>query len=375
MKFETRAVHSGQDPDPATGAVVTPIYQTSTFLQEEPGKHRGYQYSRTANPTRSALETCLASLEEAQFGFGFASGMAAEDAVFRLLRPGDHVVAGKELYGGTRKLLETVLSRWQVEHSSVDMTSVDAVAEGMGPNTRMIWIESPSNPLLRVADIPAICELARSADALSVVDSTFATPYLQRPLSMGADIVMHSTTKYLGGHSDILGGAVCTSDPALADRIRAVQVATGAVCGPFDAWLVLRGLKTLGLRMRRHCENAGQVAGFLAEHPAVDRVWYPGLADHPDHDLASRQMAGFGGMVSVETASQEKALKLASGTRLFSLGESLGGVESLIGYPTMMSHAFAANGEFAVPENLIRLSVGVEDPDDLVEDLRSALDG
>lgn len=373
MRFETRAIHAGQEPDSATGAVVPPIYQTSTFLQEAPGKHRGYAYSRTANPTRTALEQCLASLEEARFGFAFSSGMAAEDAVFRLLEPGDHVLTGMDLYGGTRRLLQTVLAKWQVEHTCVDMTSRSAVARGMRPATKMVWIESPSNPLLRLADIAGICEVARAGGALSVVDNTFATPYLQRPLTMGADLAVHSTTKYLGGHSDVLSGAVCTSSEQIADRLRSIQVTAGAVCGPFDAWLVLRGIRTLGLRMRRHCENAEQIADFLLGHPAVAKVWYPGLPSHPEHNLAKRQMAGFGGMVSIQTASPEHAVKLVSKTELFCLAESLGGVESLIGYPSMMSHAFAAGGDFAVPETLVRLSVGLEDPADLIEDLRAAL--
>lgn len=375
MKFDTRAIHAGQDPDPATGAVVAPIYQTSTYLQPEPGKHSGYQYSRTANPTRTALETCLASLEEAGFGFAFSSGMAAGDAVLRLLKPGDHVLVGTDLYGGTRRLLQTLLAQWGVEHSSVDMTSALAVVEGIRPGTKMVWIESPTNPHLRVADIPAICEAARARGALSVVDNTFATPCLQRPLILGADLVLHSTTKYLGGHSDVLSGAVCTSDPGLAEKIRKIQVTAGAVCGPFDAWLVLRGIKTLGIRMRRHCENAQRIADFLAGHPAVKKVWYPGRKDHPEHDLAARQMDGFGGIVSVETGSRDEAVKFVSQTELFSLAESLGGVESLIGYPAMMSHAFATGGEFAAPENLVRLSVGIEDPEDLREDLRRALAG
>jgi cystathionine gamma-synthase len=373
MKFETRAIHSGQDPDPATGAAVTPIYQTSTYVQEQVGKHKGYEYSRTGNPTRTALETCLASLEEAEFGFAFASGMAAEDTVLRLLSPGDHVVLGEDVYGGTRRLFEKILVRFGLKFSSADTTSPNAVAGAVRPATKMIWLETPTNPYLRIAGIREIAELAKQTGAMVVVDNTFATPFLQRPLTLGADVVVHSTTKYLGGHSDVVGGAALTSNQDLAERIKFLQNATGAVPGPFDAWLTLRGIKTLGVRMRRHCENAALVAEFLHEHSAVTQVWYPGLAGHPNHAVARGQMDGFGGMVSFEVASPEQALAIVSKTSVFFLAESLGGVESLIEYPAAMTHAGLAGTAFAVSDRLIRLSVGIEDPLDLIEDLKTAL--
>lgn len=373
MKFETRAIHTGQDPDTATGAAVVPIYQTSTYVQSEAGKHKGYEYSRTGNPTRTALESCLASLEEAEFGFAFASGMAAEDTVLRLLSSGDHVVLGEDVYGGTRRLFERVLVRFGLEFSSADTTSVDAVARAVRSSTKMIWIETPTNPYLRIADLRALAELGKQTGAIVVVDNTFATPFLQRPLTLGADVVVHSTTKYLGGHSDVVGGAALTSNLGLAEQLKFLQNAVGAVPGPFDSWLVLRGMKTLGVRMRRHCENAAQVAEFLLEHPAVKAVWYPGLEDHPNHEVARRQMDGFGGMVSFEVSTREQALAVVSKTKLFFLGESLGGVESLIEHPAAMTHASIAGTPFAVSERLIRLSVGIEDPLDLIDDLQTAL--
>ena len=373
MKFETKAIHAGQDPDPSTGAVVVPIFQTSTFVQEEVGKHKGYEYARTANPTRTALQTCLASLEEARHGFAFASGMAAEDTVLRLLDPGDHVVLGDDVYGGTRRLFEKVLSRFGLEFSSADTTNLASVAEAIRPTTKMVWIESPTNPYLRIADIKEISMVAHAKGALVVVDNTFATPFLQRPLTLGADVVVHSTTKYLGGHSDVVGGGVCLNDDQLAQRIAFLQNAVGAVPGPFDSWLVLRGIKTLGVRLERHCRNAQRVAEFLSEHPSVTKVWYPGLVTHPGHEIAARQMDGFGGMVSFEVGSKQEALAVASKTHLFFLGESLGGVESLIEHPASMTHASIAESPFAVSEDLIRLSVGIEDIDDLLDDLKTAL--
>lgn len=373
MKFETKAIHSGQDPDPSTGAVVVPIFQTSTFVQDEVGKHKGYEYARTGNPTRTALQTCLASLEEARHGFAFASGMAAEDSVLRLLDPGDHVVLGDDVYGGTRRLFEKVFSRSGLEFSSADTTDPASVGEAIRPSTKMVWIESPTNPYLRIADIKEISKVAHANGALVVVDNTFATPFLQRPLTLGADIVVHSTTKYLGGHSDVVGGGVCLNDDEIAQRIAFLQNAVGAVPGPLDSWLVLRGIKTLGVRMERHCRNAQRVAEFLSEHPSVTKVWYPGLPTHPGHETASRQMDGFGGMVSFELGSRHEALGVASKTHLFFLAESLGGVESLIEHPASMTHASIADSPFAVSEELIRLSVGIEDIDDLLDDLKTAL--
>jgi cystathionine gamma-synthase len=372
LKFDTKAIHAGQEPDSLTGATTVPIYQTSTFIHQEGS---GYVYSRIANPTRTALETCLAALEEAEAGFAFASGMAAEDSVMRLLNPGDHVVMGLDAYGGTRRLFEQVLTRFGLTFTSVDTSSTDGVKAGLRPETKMIWLESPTNPGLQIADIAALCELGHAHGALVVVDNTFATPYLQRPITLGADIVVHSTTKYLGGHSDVLGGAVCVRDSAIAKDLGFIQRAVGAVAGPFDSWLVLRGIKTLGVRMRRHCENAAAVAEFLSAQPSVGRVWYPGFPSHPGHEIATRQMDGFGGMVLFEAASLEEARRIISSTKVFLLAESLGGVESLIGHPASMSHASIAGTPYAVSEKIIRLSVGIEDPEDLIVDLGSALSG
>ncbi len=373
MRFETRAIHAGQEPDPATGAVAVPIYQTSTFAQESVGRNRGYDYSRSANPTRSALEAALASLEEAGHALAFASGMAAEDAVFRLLRPGDHVITGLEIYGGTRRLIDTVLAPSGLQFSAVEPACLGDVRQALRPSTRMIWVETPTNPSLRIADLAALAAIAGRAGALLVVDNTFSTPFLQRPLTLGADVVIHSTTKYIGGHSDLIGGAVCTSDATVAKKLGSLRNTTGGVPGPFDCWLALRGIKTLAVRMRRHCENAARVAEFLREHPAVTGVRHPGLADHPGHEVAARQMDDFGGMVAFEVASSEQARRIVERTRVFLLGESLGGVESLIGYPAAMSHAAVAGTPFAVSDRLIRLSVGIEHIDDLIEDLREAL--
>lgn len=373
MKFETKAIHVGQDPDPTTGAAVVPIYQTSTYVQEEAGKHKGFEYSRTSNPTRVALESALGSLEEADHCFAFASGMAAEDTVVRLLGAGDHVILGDDVYGGTRRLFDKVLAPFGLNFTSVDMTSLDEVRNAIRPATRMIWVETPTNPYLRIADIAGLSQIAGEAGALLVADNTFATPYLQRPLALGADIVVHSTTKYIGGHSDVVGGAACTNIEEIAERLFFLRNAIGGVPGPFDSWLVLRGLKTLAVRMRAHCENARRIVEFLSEHPSVTKVYYPGLNDHPGHEIAARQMDDFGGMISFEVNSREEALRVVSKTKLFFLGESLGGVESLIEHPGVMTHASIADSPFAVSEKLVRLSVGIEHVEDLIDDLKSAL--
>ena len=374
MEFETRAIHEGQEPDPATGAVTVPIYQTSTFAQEAVGRYR-YDYSRTANPTRSALETCLASLEGAEHGLAFASGMAAITTVMHLLSPGERVVSVDDVYGGTYRLFERVYAPkgYVFEYVSAGDMSM-RLQDALDERTRLVWIETPTNPLLNVVDLRAAAEAARAAGALCVVDNTFATPYLQRPLELGADVVVHSTTKYLGGHSDVVGGFAATSDAAVAERLRFLQNALGAVPGPFDSWLVLRGLKTLSVRMREHCANARRVAEFLDAHPSVRRVYYPGLPGHPGHELAARQMRDFGGMVSFEVdGSLEDTLGVVERTRVFTLGESLGGVESLIEHPGRMTHATLADSPFALPDNLVRLSVGIEAAGDLVADLDQAL--
>jgi cystathionine gamma-synthase len=374
MDFETRAIHEGQEPDPATGALITPIYQTSTYLQEGVGKNKGYDYSRSGNPTRTALETCLASLESADQGLAFSSGLGATTTIMHLVSPGERVVSVNDVYGGVYRMFSQVY-----EPKGYDFTFLSAaeittdLAEHLDEKTRIVWLESPTNPLLNVIDIAAAAEAAHAVGALVVVDNTFATPYLQRPLELGADIVVHSTTKYLGGHSDVIGGFAATNDPTVAERLRFLQKSLGAVPGPLDAWLVLRGVKTLAVRMRQHCENAHQIAAFLSEHDAVERVFYPGLPDHPGHDIAARQMADFGGMISFLAASEEAAIRLVAETRVWKLAESLGGVESLIEQPAQMTHASTANAPFAVPPNLVRLSVGIESAGDLVADLEHAL--
>ena len=378
--FATRAIHAGQDPAATTGDVVVPIHQTSTFAQDGVGGLRsGYEYARTANPTRTALEVCLAALESpgagrAQ-GLAFASGMAAEDTALRAMcRPGDHVVIPDDAYGGTYRLVARVLEPWGLRHTPVSLSDLDAVAAAVTDRTRVIWCESPTNPLLGVADIAALAEIAHRADARLVVDNTFASPYLQQPLAFGADVVVHSTTKYIGGHSDVVGGALVTTDEELGSLLRFHQNAVGAVPGPMDCWLTLRGAKTLAVRMDRHCDNAEAVVRMLLDHPAVARVRYPGIADHPGHDLAARQMRRFGGMVSVQLrGGEEAALKLCERTRLFTLAESLGGVESLIEHPGRMTHASTAGSPLEVPGDLIRLSVGIETVDDLLADLDQAL--
>jgi cystathionine beta-lyase/cystathionine gamma-synthase len=373
-RLETRAVHAGQEPDPQTGAVIVPIYQTSTYAQDGVGQPRGYEYSRTGNPTRTALETALAALERGKYALAFASGMAAIDTVARLLEPGDHILAGDDLYGGTYRLFRRVWEQFGVRSSLVDMTDLATVAAAVTPRTRLVWIETPTNPWLRLVDIAAVADLAHTSDALLAVDNTFATPYGQPPLRLGADLVVHSTTKYLGGHSDVVGGAVIVQEKELEQRLAFLQNAAGAVPGPFDCWLVLRGIKTLGVRMRAHEENALAIAHFLERHPAIRRVHYPGLPSHPQHQLAKRQMQNFGGMISVEMAGgAEAARRLSEETRLFILAESLGGVESLIEVPAVMTHASLAGSPAAVPPHLVRLSVGVEHVDDLIADLEQAM--
>ncbi|HEY7278348.1 MAG TPA: cystathionine gamma-synthase [Trebonia sp.] len=378
LGFETLAIHAGQDADPLTGAVVTPIYQTSTYKQDGIGGTRGgYEYSRTANPTRTALETCLAALENGARAFAFASGMAAEDCLIRTLcRPGDRVLIPGDAYGGTFRLFDKVMRAWGVEHAPVMQTDLGAVAKAATElRPRLIWAESPTNPLLSIVDIRALAALAHDHGALLVVDNTFASPYLQRPIPLGAGLVVHSTTKYLGGHSDVVGGAVVVADAGLGERLAFHQNAMGAVPGAFDSWLTLRGVKTLAVRMDRHCANAARVAEMLAAHPAVADVLYPGLPSHPGHELAAKQMRGFGGMVSflLRDGGGDAAAAVCARTRLFTLAESLGGVESLIELPSRMTHASAAGSPLEVPDGLIRLSVGIENADDLVEDLRQAL--
>ena len=376
MEFETRAIHDGQDPDPATGAVITPIYQTTTYVQEAVGVTKGYDYSRVANPTRTALETALASLENAAHGLAFSSGLGATTTLMHMVDPGDRVVLIADVYGGVYRMTSQIYEPKGYRFTYVPADEFDEnLASYLGDDTKLVWVETPSNPLLNIVDIRRAADAAHAAGAILAVDNTFASPYLQQPLELGADVVLHSTTKYLGGHSDVIGGAVVTNDAAIAERLRFLQKSLGAVPGPFDAWLVLRGLKTLALRMERHSENARAVAAFLEEHPAVERVLYPGLASHPGHEVARRQMRDFGGMVSFLVESEQEAVALAARTKLFLLAESLGGVESLIEYPARMTHASTANSPFATPRNLIRLSVGIEAAGDLVADLEAALVG
>ncbi len=374
--FETLAIHAGQEPDPTTGAVVVPIYQTSTYVQSEVGVHRGYEYSRSGNPTRTALETCLAALEGGRTGLAFASGLAAEDCVLRtVLRPGNHVVVPDDAYGGTYRLFAKVLARWGVEHTAVPLGDLDAVRAAVRPETALVWCETPSNPLLGLADIAGLATIAHDAGARLVVDNTFASPYLQQPLAHGADVVVHSTTKYLGGHSDVVGGALVVADAGFGEELAYHQNAMGGVPGPFDAWLVLRGAKTLAVRMDRHCANAQRVVELLLRSPAVTSVLYPGLPEHPGHELAAKQMRDFGGMVSFRLAGGEAAaLAVCKATRVFTLGESLGGVESLIEHPGRMTHASVAGSQLEVPDDLVRLSVGIESIEDLLADLEQALD-
>ncbi len=372
--LETKVIHAGQEPDPTTGAVMTPIYQTSTYVQEEVGKHKGYEYSRTANPTRTALEQNLAALEGAAYGLAFASGMAAINTVVTLLKPGDHAVVMNDVYGGTFRLFDKIIKQYGIEFSFVDAADLDAFRAALRPNTKMVWLETPTNPNLKLIDIAAVAEISHQTEALVVVDNTFASPYLQSPLDLGADLVVHSTTKYLGGHSDTVGGAAMMNDPALYETLAFAQNSMGSVPGPQDCWLVLRGIKTLAVRMERHCQNAMTLAQWLSDHPAVEKVMYPGLPDHPQHALAKRQMRDFGGMISIILKGGEPAAReIVKHTKLFALAESLGGVESLIEVPAAMTHASTAGSDFAVDPGLVRLSVGIEHVDDLLADLAQAL--
>ncbi|MEO9138450.1 MAG: cystathionine gamma-synthase [Jatrophihabitans sp.] len=374
--FDTTAIHAGQEPDPRTGAVVVPIYATSTYKQDGVGGLReGYEYSRSANPTRTALEESLAAIEHGARGLAFASGLAAEDTLFRTVcRPGDHVILPGDAYGGTFRLVARVLANWGLEYTPVPLADLDAVRAALRPNTKLLWCETPTNPLLGIADIAALASIAHEGGARLVVDNTFASPYLQQPLALGADVVVHSTTKYLGGHSDVVGGALVAGDSALGEDLAFHQNSMGAIAGPFDSWLVLRGIKTLGVRMDRHCTNAAQIVDFLSTHPAVAQVLYPGLPEHPGHDIAARQMSGFGGMVSFRLAGgEETALKVCGLVDVFTLGESLGGVESLIEHPGRMTHASVAGSALEVSNDLVRLSVGIENIEDLIADLTAAL--
>jgi cystathionine beta-lyase/cystathionine gamma-synthase len=373
MDFETRAIHDGQEPDPTTGAVTTPIYQTSTYVQEAVGEHKGYDYSRVANPTRTALQECLASLESAEHGIAFSSGLGATTTVMHLLNPGDRVVLIADVYGGVYRMTSQVYEPKGYVFDYLPAADFDDLGAHLDERTRLVWIETPSNPMLNIVDIKKAAEATHAAGAILVVDNTFATPYLQRPLELGADIVVHSTTKYLGGHSDVIGGFAATNDPTIAERLYFLQKSLGAVPGPFDCWLVLRGIKTLAVRMRQHCQNAHAISAFLERHPKVDQVLYPGLPRHPGHAIAARQMRDFGGMISFLVESEEEATALVARTKLFKLAESLGGVESLIELPARMTHASTADAPFAAPPNLIRLSVGLESAEDLVADLEAAL--
>ncbi|MDY0984697.1 cystathionine gamma-synthase [Microbacterium sp. CFBP9023] len=374
--FATRAIHAGQAPDPTTGSIIPPIYQASTHVQDGIGGFRdGYEYNRAGNPTRSSLETQLAALEGGASALSFASGLAAEDALLRgILRPGDHIVLGNDVYGGTYRLLTKVLAPWGIETTTVELSDVDELRAAIRPETKIVWVETPSNPLLKIVDIELIAEIAHAAGAIAVVDNTFASPALQQPLSLGADLVVHSTTKYLGGHSDVLGGAVVFRDDRFFEQVKFQQFAVGAVSAPLDAWLTTRGIKTLAVRVRQHSENAQAIAEWAAGRPEFATVYYPGLASHPGHDVATRQMSGFGGMLSLGlSAGADAAKSFAESTELFQLAESLGGVESLIGYPPDMTHASVRGTALAVPENVVRLSVGIEGVDDLIADLEQGL--
>jgi cystathionine beta-lyase/cystathionine gamma-synthase len=370
MDFETRAIHEGQQPDPATGAITTPIYQTSTFVQDAVGENKGYDYSRSGNPTRTALQVCLASLEGAEHGAAFSSGLGAVTTLMHLINPGERVVCVDDVYGGVYRMFSQIYAPKGYE---IDFVPDAEVAAAIDERTRLVWLETPTNPMLNLVDIKAAADAAHAVGALVVVDNTFATPYLQRPLELGADVVVHSTTKYLGGHSDLIGGFAATNDPTVAERLYFLQKSLGAVPGPFDSWLVLRGLKTLAIRMRQHCENARAIAEFLEGHPKVEQVLYPGLESHPGHEIAQRQMSDFGGMISFLASSEEEAIAICARTKIWKLAESLGGVESLIELPAQMTHASTADAPFAVPKNLIRLSVGIESADDLIADLEAAL--
>lgn len=378
LKFNSKTIHGGQHPDKAYGAVMPPIYQTSTYAQTTPGGHQGYEYSRSGNPTRTALENSLASIENGNYGLAFASGLSAIDAVIKLLDPGDEVVSTNDLYGGSYRLFKQVFEKYGIKFHFIGMQSLDVIEEHINDKTKLIWVETPTNPMMNVIDIKAVSDLAKKHDLLLAVDNTFATPYLQRPLDLGADIIMHSATKYLGGHSDIVVGALVVKDKELADKLYFLQNASGAVCGPMDSFLTLRGIKTLHVRMQRHCENGEAIAKYLANHPKVEKVYWPGFEDHPNHDVAKSQMDGFGGMISFvpKGGSYEEAVKIVEKLRVFTLAESLGGVESLAGHPASMTHASIPKEErekSGVVDSLIRLSVGIEDVDDLIADLDQAI--
>ncbi len=377
MKFNTKVIHAGIHPDPATGAIMTPIYQTSTYVQEEIGVHKGFEYSRTGNPTRAALESNLAALESGKYGACFGSGLAAIDCVIKMLNPGDEVISTNDLYGGSYRIFKTIFEKYGINFHFVDMVDVQNISNKINDKTKLIWIETPTNPMMNIIDVKSIVEIAKTKRIKVAVDNTFATPYLQRPLELGADIVMHSVTKYLGGHSDIVMGALVTNDESLAEEMYRIQNSSGAVCGPMDSFLVLRGVKTLHLRVQRHCENGEKVAHFLHNNPQVDQVYWPGFTTHPNHEVAKEQMNGFGGMISFTLVgdSLDKAKSIVSKTKLFTLAESLGGVESLIGHPSTMTHASIPREErmkSGVLDSLIRLSVGIEDASDLIEDLENA---
>ncbi len=378
-KFATKAIHAGQEPDPSTGAIMTPIYQTSTYVQESPGKNKGYGYARGKNPTRVALEKCIASLEGGKHGLCFSSGMGSMDAVIKLLKPGDEVVTGDDLYGGSYRMFTKIYEPYGIKFRFINMTNVDNIAKNISENTKLIWVETPTNPTMQVVDIAAVSKIAKAKNILLAVDNTFASPYLQNPLSLGADIVMHSVTKYLGGHSDVVMGALVVNDDKLYDQLYFILNSCGANPGPMDSFLVLRGIKTLHLRMERHCSNGRKIAEFLKSHPAVDKIYWPGFPDHPNHDIAKKQMKDFGGMISftVKGASIEDTFKLASSFKVFSLAESLGGVESLINHPATMTHASIPKAErekAGVVDSLLRLSVGVEDAEDLLADIKQAME-
>ena len=377
MKFNTKVIHAGVHPDSATGAIMTPIYQTSTYVQEEIGVHKGFEYSRTGNPTRAALESNLAAIESGKYGACFGSGLAAIDCVIKMLKPGDEVISTNDLYGGSYRIFKTIFEKYGIKFHFVDMVEVQNISNKINDKTKLIWIETPTNPMMNIIDVKSIVKIAKTLGIKVAVDNTFATPYLQRPLELGADIVMHSVTKYLGGHSDVVMGALVTNDESLAEEMYRIQNSSGAVCGPMDSFLVLRGIKTLHLRVQRHCENGEKVANFLSTHPEVDHVFWPGFETHPNHEVAKEQMNGFGGMISftLKGDSLEKAKSIVSKTKLFTLAESLGGVESLIGHPSTMTHASIPREErikSGVLDSLIRLSVGVEDASDLIEDLENA---
>lgn len=378
MKFATKAIHAGQEPDPATGAVMTPIYQTSTYWQRSPGDHQGYEYSRGTNPTRKALENCLAALENARFGLAFSSGMGATDAVMKLLKPGDEVITGNDLYGGSYRIFTKIFAQYSIRFHFIDLSDPAKVEKYVNDKTKLIWIETPTNPTMQIVDIAAIGTVAKKHDVLFCVDNTFASPYLQNPIDLGADLVMHSVTKYIGGHSDVVMGALMTSDEELYKKLWFIYNSCGATPGPMDSFLVLRGIKTLHLRMKAHCENGEKVAQFLRNHPKIEKVYWPGFTDHPGYEVAKKQMRGFGGMISVvlKDAGLDETFRIASSFKVFSLAESLGGVESLINHPVSMTHASIPKAErdkAGVVDNLLRLSVGVEDIDDLISDLEQAL--